>query len=380
MKNIFFVNPHHNLCGGNKIIFEYCNHLAAKYQKCFVVCNDLVPNWMPVNAFFINRADALKIMKPQDIIVFHWDFDANYVLKAPANNKYYLVQSFVHLKKNIFKMPFKFLAVSSYIQEDNKKNYNVESELLLNAIDHNIFYNQNLQRVKNRIFAIDRGSLKDVNSIKKAEKLLPKNLNIEFVYKDHLTPEEIAKEYNLATIYVSASLYEGFCLPVLEAFASGAVVITTDCKGIGDFATENFNCLHVPMKSPAAIASAILKLINNKNLQKKFQENGFEIAKKFTWENTINKLSLIFDLREKTPDSEIIKQLSEKFKIIKNHSTHETAPGRPLNIEKNRILREINLYNFGKKTIKLLDKLGLKYGTFDYKKINFVNSTTIYIP
>ncbi len=376
MKNIYFVNPHNNLCGGNKIIFEYCNLLAEKYQKCFVICDDLVPNWMPINAFFLDRKTALKIMKPKDIIVFHWDFDANYVLKAPAKNKYCLVQHFIHLKDKKFKMPFKFLAVSSYIQKHNKETYNVDSELLLNSIDHNIFYNQKLKRKQNNIFAIDRGAWKDVNTIKKAETIL-QNPEIKFIYKDNLTPKEIAKEYNLADIYISASWYEGFGLPVLEAMACGAVVITTDSKGIDDFAKDNFNCLIVPPKQPTAIAEAIKKLINDSCLKEKLRINGLATTKKFSWQKTIDKLAKIFNLTDYIADEDIKNNISSGFKTIKNE---KHTLGKQFNLEKRPILKFLHLYQIGKPLVKTLDKIGFKCGNFDYQKIHILNKKTIYLP
>ena len=60
-----------------------------------------------------------------------------------------------------------------------------------------------------------------------------------------INPEQIIIGDTLrkTDIYICASMYESFFLPVLEALTCGCAVITTDNGGINDFCENNFNCL-----------------------------------------------------------------------------------------------------------------------------------------
>ena len=71
----------------------------------------------------------------------------------------------------------------------------------------------------------------------------------EVIYRP--TRQELAQLYANCDIYVSASWWESFGLPPLEAMASGSVVVMTDSRGSRDYAIHNFNCLVVPPRRPA---------------------------------------------------------------------------------------------------------------------------------
>ena len=53
-------------------------------------------------------------------------------------------------------------------------------------------------------------------------------------------------------------LHEGFCLPALEAMATGGAVVCTDAHGNRDFCTDGENCLMPGRRSPA-VADAIAR-------------------------------------------------------------------------------------------------------------------------
>jgi L-malate glycosyltransferase len=376
MANIFYVNPHNIICGGNKIIFEHCNQLAKKYQKCFIVCDDEVPDWMDVNAYFLDKVTAMQIMQPEDLVIFHWDDDDKFVMKCPAQNKYYLVQNFEHKNDDIFKLPIKFISVSSYIQKHNKEVYGIDSSLVMNGIDMSMFYPRKVKRNSKRIFAIDIGGVKAVEDVKAAEKIVKKERNdLEFVYLNGLTPEQIATEYSKSEIYISASLYEGFGLPVLEAMLCGAAVICTDSKGVDDFAFDGKNCLKIPIKDPKTMANAIIELINDDKKREKFKKEGQKTAKKFTWDETIRNLAKIYNLKNKRSDRDLFKSMKNVRIITSLDNEKKELYGEQI-IHKNSKITLLGKINGGKRLLSWISKLGFpfryKVGKFDYNKINVV--------
>src|SRR5258706_1055650 len=104
---------------------------------------------------------------------------------------------------------------------------------------------------------------------------------------------DLAEIYNLASIYVQPSLYEGFGLPVLEAFASGTPVVAAKTQSLVEIADGS--ALFADSKSPEDFAEKIKSLINNAKLAKELTNKGLTKVKGFTWEKTAKET---YDLYE----------------------------------------------------------------------------------
>lgn len=83
---------------------------------------------------------------------------------------------------------------------------------------------------------------------------------------------------------VFASHYEGFGLPILEAFASGAPVITSDCTSMPEVA-GNAAILVNPQELDQ-ITNAMHSLIDDCSLKNSLVAKGLARAKEFTWGKT----------------------------------------------------------------------------------------------
>jgi len=114
--------------------------------------------------------------------------------------------------------------------------------------------------------------------------------------------KELAQLYRQSHLFVSSSWFEGFGLPPLEAMACGTPVVLTDSGGVREYAIDGYNCLIVPPRQPKKLAQAIITVLKNDKLAAKIAKNGIETAKRFQWENTINKLEriLLTDIGKKT--------------------------------------------------------------------------------
>ncbi|MBU3583738.1 glycosyltransferase family 4 protein [Polynucleobacter sp. 15G-AUS-farblos] len=86
---------------------------------------------------------------------------------------------------------------------------------------------------------------------------------------------------------VFASLYEGFGLPILEAFASNTPVITSNCTSMPEVAGDD--ALLVDPNNVESIREALLSLIHNSSLVTSLKFKGLSQAKKFTWELVANR-------------------------------------------------------------------------------------------
>jgi len=95
--------------------------------------------------------------------------------------------------------------------------------------------------------------------------------------------QELVKLYQTATVYVHPSWWEGCPLAPLEAMACGAPVVAAASEGIMEYAVDEENCLLVPPKSPAALADALHRVINDEKLRVKLVDGGYETVKRFAW-------------------------------------------------------------------------------------------------
>jgi len=99
-----------------------------------------------------------------------------------------------------------------------------------------------------------------------------------------------------ASIFVLSSLWESFAIVIAEAMACGVPIVSTDCpSGPGELIISGENGLLVPPQDEQALASAMLKLINDKQLQHKFIQNGLKQAATLRVEKIIPKYEKILE-------------------------------------------------------------------------------------
>ncbi len=109
-----------------------------------------------------------------------------------------------------------------------------------------------------------------------------RNLKLEIKevgYVDEQTKWQLLKG---ADIFLFPSFYEGFGLPVLEAQAAGAPVVTSFVSSLPEVAGQG--ALFVNPKNPAQIAEAAKRIIDDRNLRDRLIESGYENIKRFSWE------------------------------------------------------------------------------------------------
>jgi glycosyltransferase involved in cell wall biosynthesis/peptidoglycan/xylan/chitin deacetylase (PgdA/CDA1 family) len=110
------------------------------------------------------------------------------------------------------------------------------------------------------------------------------------------TGQDLIDAYQRSSVVVlpSTSEAESFGMVLIEAMASGRPVIGSDIGGIAYVIDNQKNGLLVPPKNPEALAKAINLILGNKELAKKYADNGTIKAKNFDWEKITNKTEIIF--------------------------------------------------------------------------------------
>lgn len=103
------------------------------------------------------------------------------------------------------------------------------------------------------------------------------------------TDRQVNELLNQATVFVQTSVHEGFCLPILEAMATGAAVVCTDAHGNRDFCTGEENCLMAEASIPA-VAAAIDRLLKDPELRERLGQAARRTAADHDWTSRIEAL------------------------------------------------------------------------------------------
>jgi len=125
--------------------------------------------------------------------------------------------------------------------------------------------------------------------------LKEKNLQKFFVLTGKVSQETLTKYYLISDIFVLPSLYEGFGLVVLEAFAAGKPVIAFNIASLPELIENGKNGFLVNAFDSEKFAASIETLMKNNSLLKKMSSHAKETAKKFTWLSAGDKTLDFYD-------------------------------------------------------------------------------------
>jgi glycosyltransferase involved in cell wall biosynthesis len=114
------------------------------------------------------------------------------------------------------------------------------------------------------------------------------------LFTGHLSDDDLRALYSACRVFVYPSLYEGFGLPLLEAMACGAPVVTSRVPAIvetvGDVAR-----LILP-SDVEDVAQGIKCLLEDANERTHRSAAGMQHAKKFSWEQTASATLEVYRL------------------------------------------------------------------------------------
>lgn len=274
----------------------------------------------------------LKILPDADINVATLSYTGFSVHRAPAGiafqyHMHYepLVREEGYKKKIIeesYFLPVHKIVNSSWLARQIKEKTGQDSDgLVFPAIDHSVFSKgkeKTLEGDKKEFLVISLAkdkwwkgfpdALRAVDIVrKKGYKIrfaafggkfkkedLPDDVrDIEFEFVGSKVDSELVDFYCDADILISASYFESFPLPPLEAMACGVPVVTTP-HGTEDYTLHEENCLISEPKNPLQMAESIIRLIEDRDLYEKISRNGLKTAKKFTWDAAVGQMEKIF--------------------------------------------------------------------------------------
>lgn len=134
------------------------------------------------------------------------------------------------------------------------------------------------------------------------EKLLDdigdKELIDKIVLTGYVVNTDLPAIYGQCEIFLYPSLRESFGIPMLEAMACGAPVITSDTSSMPEVAGDAAVIVN-PFK-PEEITAAMIQILSNKELRETMIRKGYVRAEKFSWRAMAeNVLSLYQQMEQK---------------------------------------------------------------------------------
>jgi glycosyltransferase involved in cell wall biosynthesis len=337
--NITFLAPCKDLSGGIKVIATYANLLMDRgHQVTVVYPRTKQPILRQVKRMLVktlkNQQDHLDTFRGRLLAVDTFDNqtipDAD-VLIATAwetaewaaalndrkGDKYYFIQGhevWNGQKERVYatlKMPFTKITISSWLQTLlSEISGDEDISLISNGCD--FVLNEEQALTSNRKYDVgmtyspipNKGAELGIGAMLKlaernpslkfvifgselAQGTLPANVDV-FVKPSR---KHIGEIFQQTKIWMSTSYEEGFCLPCLEAMSSGAVVVSTDNKGVRDMIEDGQTGYLTSPGEMLELASHANFLLEHPQSWRRMQKASYLRSKAFSWEKSADRFN-----------------------------------------------------------------------------------------
>ena len=318
---IVYVTEDTGVGGGHRDIFEHLNRLSARGHDVTLFTLGDEPDWfdlqVPVRSFkdygylagVLRKLDTIKIatwwntggtvwlssMQRGVPVFFVQDIETSYYPSSVEMQAHVL---------NGYRHEFNYMTISGW-NRDRLRELGLDAHLIPPGIDlENFRPLPDVQRRDDMVLAIGRGNpLKNLPLTVDAWRLLGEGraelcmFGIEpeigeqygTRYVERPSDEGVNRLFNEASVFVQTSTHEGFCLPPLEAMATGAAVVCTDAHGNRDFCVDGVNCL-MPDPTPESVSAALRRVLEDAGLRERLGRAGIETAAEYAWERRIDEL------------------------------------------------------------------------------------------
>lgn len=239
----------------------FLQRLALKNVKAFITVSEH------------SRHDAIRYLHIQENLIH-----VRYL--APQSKFRELTPQETAGVKEKLQLPDKFILYVGDI------NYNKNVPGLIRAFNQ-IQSNADLVLVGK---AFESKGIKEIDAIHQAIAEGSKREKIHIL--GFVSDNDIVALYNLATVYVQPSFYEGFGYPVIEAFACGTPVISSDRASLKEIIGEAAYIINPD--DLQNMASSIDTVLANQQLQQKLATLGVEQVKQFNQKTYADKTAKVY--------------------------------------------------------------------------------------
>lgn len=329
--------------GGHKMIFEYANRLSLRgYKVQLLSLNETTwvkyhlseslrkwlirrtcrffPKWFKLNKEIEKLSSYDKNLdeklKNTDIFIATAVTTAVSTKKIANGKKCaYFIQGYENWVvsdeycQSTYKLGMTNIVISTWLENIVDKYSKEESVLIKNPVDINSYKilnpteNRKLHTIGLLYHKMPHKGLKySVEAIYKLKEIYkdldvymfgvpkrPKNFPSWIHYTRKATQNQTIDIYNKVSVWLCATIDEGFGLTGLEAMACGCVLVSTAYTGVLEYAENEKNALLSPVKDVDALVNNVRRVFDDKDLRNQLISNAQESVKDFSWDKAVDK-------------------------------------------------------------------------------------------
>ncbi|PLR80749.1 hypothetical protein CVD25_08370 [Bacillus canaveralius] len=244
-----------------------------------------------------------------------------YLSDPIVKNKFLYIMDFIKNCDTIF-------AISETTKKDGVKYFDMDSEkisVVYGGIDRQFFqinkdsdvklnnqvnqpyilfiggmeFRKNLERVLHAFAIINHkletqyqfvmtGFFSEVEKQKILQLAAAQGIENQLIYTGYVPKAELINLYSNSSLFIFPSLYEGLGLPIIEAMACGAPVLTSNTSALNEIANDA--CYKVNPESIEEISEGIYNMLTKSKLLERYKQEGPKLAAKFNWENVASQI------------------------------------------------------------------------------------------
>lgn len=279
------------------------SHLSRRWQADIMHTSYILPFWFPcktvltVHDVIFRRFSSF--FSPRDRLLFSTLLPlslhrADAIVTVSDNAKQEIVHFYPYVHDKVYRTwegySQNYHFVEKEVAQNVQERYGLDVPFILSV--GNLQPRKNIQRLIRafslvyediqpaKLVIVGQAQWQASEIFKAVEDL---HMTDHIVFTGYVSEDDLALLYNAASIFVYPSLFEGFGLPVLEAFACGTPTISSNTSSLPEVAGDA--AIQIDPEDTNQLAKAISDLWHDKELQQILTKRGFIRAKQFSWEN-----------------------------------------------------------------------------------------------
>lgn len=229
-------------------------------------------------------AEFLTINTPADIIVTVSEASRDDILSVRKNCSVFVIPN--GLDVSLYKVQDSSIKYGDEVVFIGRAVYYKNLEVVLKAMKTVVQKNPNA-----KLIVIGTGPM----TLSWKKLAIDYGVEKNVVFKGHVSEEEKINILERATSLVLPSIWEGFGMVLLEAWALKKPVIVARVRPLSDLVEHERDGFHAHPFEPAEWAEHLDVLLKNKNLAKQMGEAGYnKLVKNFTAEEAVRKLEILY--------------------------------------------------------------------------------------
>lgn len=311
-KRIILVAPKGELINKEKLNFlkihQFGNFKGHLWEQIDLV-NFLKNNNNPI---LINFGGIGPVYYKNKITYIH-DLSFKYY---PKNFSYLFQKAYNIFVPMSARNALRVITVSNYVKKDIESHFNIKNIEVIYCAKGNHFKNLSLDREKIILAVSSLDPRKNFNRIINAYQQLDseyklyfvgakaksfskinitkESINENIIFTGYLSDDDLNEFYNRASIFVYASLFEGFGIPPLEAQACGCPCIVSNKTSLPEVYLDSVE--YCEPESIESIKNKLEFLIKNKDKREELVKKGYKNIARFSWDTSAKKLISIISL------------------------------------------------------------------------------------